>query len=250
LAAGRGREGFAFKRRACSLTEGLKPPRPGSLPLGGIINCSSLAFSFAEQTAPLGSFLRTKFAERGTDLAQFFAPVERKIQGLDANVAAVSAKLVAQMGLPKNLSESHVSSMQFCNLTSLAYETDKKLPARQKLWHWVVKALRGLKPVPGPYHYLVDEVQCYDISYLFKRLCQVLEQITICSLDDELEAVIKLDFLPAKQNIFSYFADLRRAVKKLHDINEKLPQKARIVLPDAYLRSRLVRAARQVGVFM
>ena len=30
----------------------------------------------------------------------------------------------------------------------------------------------------------------YDISYLFKRLCQVLEQVTIGSLDDELEAVI------------------------------------------------------------
>ena len=87
------------------------------------------------------------------------------------------------------------------------------------------------------------------MKYLFKRLCQVLEQVTICSLDDELEAVIKLDFKPHSQNIFSYYADLRKAVKRLHDVNERLPESARIVLPNAYLRSRLVRAARQVAVF-
>jgi hypothetical protein len=92
-------------------------------------------------------------------------------------------------------------------------------------------------------------VQRYDIQYLFKRLCQVLEQVTICSLDDELEAVIKLDYKPQTHTIFTYYAELRKAVKRLHDVNDRLPESARIVLPDAYLRSRLVRAARQVPVF-
>ena len=101
----------------------------------------------------------------------------------------------------------------------------------------------------APYHYLVDEVDMYDISYLFKRLVDVLEQITICSLDDELEAIIKMDYKPAKQNIFSYVGDLKKAIKRLNDINERLPEKGRIMLPDSYLRSRLVRAARQVPVY-
>jgi hypothetical protein len=112
----------------------------------------------------------------------------------------------------------------------------------------MVKSLRGSRSVPGAFHYLVDEVQVYDISYLYKRLSQVLDQVTICSLDDELEAVIKLDFEPQSQNIFSYFADLRRAVKRLHELNDSLPEAARITLPDAYLRGRLIRAARQVPV--
>ena len=84
----------------------------------------------------------------------------------------------------------------------MEYEEDRKLPAHQKLWTWLVKSLRGSKPAPAPYHYLVDEVDMYDISYLFKRLVDVLEQITICSLDDELEVIIKMDYKPTKQNIF------------------------------------------------
>ena len=89
----------------------------------------------------------------------------------------------------------------------------------------------------------------YDISYLFKRMVDVLEQITICSLDDKLEDVIKMDYKPSKQNIFSYLGDLKRAIKKLNDINERLPAAGRIVLSDSYVRSRLIRAARQVPVY-
>ena len=104
----------------------------------------------------------------------------------------------------------------------------------------MVKSLRGTNSkTPGPFHYLVDEVQMYDCSYLFKRLIDVLEQITICSLDDELENVFKIDYKPHSQNIFSYLGDLREAIQRLHDINERLPEKGRIILPDSYVRSRL-----------
>jgi len=117
------------------------------------------------------------------------------------------------------------------------------------LWSWIVRSLRGNKATIGPFHYLVDEVQIYDIALLFKRLVEVLEQITICSLDDELEIVIKMDYNPSKQNVFSYLGDLRKAVKRLHDFGERLPESGRIILPDSYIRSRLVRAARQVPVY-
>jgi hypothetical protein len=89
----------------------------------------------------------------------------------------------------------------------------------------------------------------YDIGLLFKRLVEVLEQITICSLDDELENVIKMDYNPQKQNVFSYLGDLRKAVRRLHELGERLPESGRIELPDSYIRSRLVRAARQVPVY-
>ena len=89
----------------------------------------------------------------------------------------------------------------------------------------------------------------YDISYLFKRLVDVLDQITICSLDDELEIIIKMDYISQTQNIFSYLGDLRKAIKRLNSINERLPEGGRIILPDSYVRSRLIRAARQVPIY-
>ena len=79
----------------------------------------------------------------------------------------------------------------------------------------VVVAVLAWSSLDPQYYYLVDEVKPYDISYLFKRLCQVLEQVTICSLDDELEAVIRVEFNPQTQNIFSFVTDLRKAMKRL-----------------------------------
>jgi hypothetical protein len=188
---------------------------------------------------------------KGHDLSQYFPSTEKRIagDGVESKTSQLSAKLLGLLDLPRNVSEFHDCSLQFCNLATVEFEPERKLPARQKFWAWFVRALRGPKTAAGPYYYLVDEVQRYDIAYLFKRLCQVLEQVTICSLDDELEGVIKLDFKPQTQNIFAYYADLRKAVKRLHDVNDRLPESARVVLPDAYLRSRMVRAARQVPVF-
>jgi len=67
--------------------------------------------------------------------------------------------------------------------------------------------------------------------------------------DDELEIIIKMDYKPQTQNIFSYLGDLRKAIKRLNAINERLPEEGRIILPDSYVRSRLVRAARQVPIY-
>ena len=186
----------------------------------------------------------------GVNLNQYFPPIDKTAagDGLISKSSTLGMKLVGLLGRPKSLTET-ISSVQFCCLTTVEFEHERRLPSRQKLWSWMVRSLRGNKPAPGPYHYLVDEVQTYDISYLFKRLIDVLEQVTICSLDDELEAIIKMDFKPASQNIFSYLGELKKAIKRLNDINDRLPQEGRIVLPDSYIRSRLVRAARQVPVY-
>ena len=169
--------------------------------------------------------------------------------GGESKASDLSRKLVDLLDFPKNISEYIQPTLLFCNLRTVEFEPEKKLPARQKMWSWFLKCLRGPRTIPGQYYYLVDEVKPYDISYLFKRLCQVLEQVTICSLDDELEAVIKVEFNPQTQNIFSFIADLRKAIKRLHDLNERLPKEGQLNLPDTYLRSRMVRAARQVPVY-
>jgi transposase InsO family protein len=188
---------------------------------------------------------------KGTNLADYFPAIEKTGagDGNESKTSALGAKLVGLLGLPKNIGDYIRPNVQFCCLNTVEFEADRKLPARQKLWSWLIRSLRGNKATPGPYHYLVDEVQMYDISLLFKRLVDVLEQITICSLDDELECVIKMDYKPQSQNIFSYLGDLRKAIKRLHDLNERLPEGGGIVLPDSYVRSRLIRAARQVPVY-
>ena len=188
--------------------------------------------------------------DKGTDLAAFFPIVEKTGagDGKISKTSALGAKLVGLLSRPTTMDDLKPSAI-FCCLSMVEFEDERRLPARQKLWNWLVRSLRGTRSTPGPYHYLIDEIQVYDISYLFKRLVDVLDQITICSLDDELETIIKMDYKPQTQNIFSYLGDLRKAIKRLHDINERLPESGRIHLPDSYVRSRLIRAARQVPVY-
>ena len=151
--------------------------------------------------------------------------------------------------VPKACSENIRNDVQYCCLSTVEIEDVRRLPARQKMWSWITKSLKGNRAAVGPYHYLVDEVKAYDIAALFKRLVGVLEQITICSLDDELEKVLTVVFDPSKQNVFSYLRELRKAIKGLHDLNERLLQNHRIVLPDAFVKSRLIRAAKQVPTY-
>ena len=120
----------------------------------------------------------------GTPLQDYFPQVEKKSagDGSYSKTSLLGQKLVATLKLPKNLGDLRPST-QFCCLSTVEFEDDRRLPARQRMWSWMVRSLRGNRQSAGPYHYLVDEVQMYDISHLFKRLLNVLEQITICSLD-------------------------------------------------------------------
>ena len=160
-----------------------------------------------------------------------------------------SRQLIKLLGFPKNLGEYINPSMKFCNLNKLEFEPDSKLPARQKMWAWMVKCLQGPKSVPGPYFYLTQQCLPYDISFLFKKLLSILETVTICSLDDEVYNVTHMDFNPGTQDLFAYLEDLRRAVRRLEDLNERLPEDGRVILSETYIRSRLVRAARQVPMY-
>src|SRR5688572_3424831 len=121
---------------------------------------------------------------KGVQLATYFVDDKKtNIEGKEVGTSELGAKLIASLGLPKNMGEYIQPGLRFCVLNTVEFESDRKLPARQKLWNWLLKCLRGPKLAVGSYYYLIDEVKPYDISHLFKRLCQVLEQITICSLD-------------------------------------------------------------------
>ena len=166
----------------------------------------------------------------------------------DIAVNETSKKLLKLLGIPRTLGSAY-STHRFCNLNKLEFEPDSKLPARQKLWTWFVKCLQGPKSTPGPYFYLTNQVDIYDISQLFKRLLQVLETVTICSLDDEVYNVTHLEFDPSSQDLFGYVEELRIAMERLRDLNEKLPEEGRVVLSETYVRSRVVRAARQIPAY-
>lgn len=69
-------------------------------------------------------------------------------------------------------------------------------PARQKMWWWIVRGLQGPKSTPGPYFYLTQQVNTFDIQRLVKRLTDVLEVLTMCSLAYEVKSVTHLEFDP------------------------------------------------------
>ena len=189
--------------------------------------------------------------DKGENLDEIFKlPVVSFGENKHAEVGGdKSRKLMKLLGFPKNMGEYITPSIRFCNLNKLEFEPESKLPARQKMWSWMLKCLHGQKSMPGPYYYITQQCTPYDISFLFKRLLDVLETVTICSLDDEVYNVTHLDFDPTKQDLFSYLEDLRRAVRRLGDLNERLPDEGRVILSETYIRSRLVRAARQIPVY-
>ena len=55
--------------------------------------------------------------------------------------------------------------------------------------------------------------------------------------------------IPATRAIFGYFEDLRRALARLNDFNDRIPEAGRVLLSETYIRSKLIRAARQLPVF-
>ena len=111
----------------------------------------------------------------GTNLQDYFPQVEKKTagDGSYSKTSILGQKLVATLKLPKNLGDLRPSTL-FCCLSTVEFEDERKLPARQRMWSWITRSLRGNRQSAGPYHYLLDEVQMYDISHLFKRLINVL----------------------------------------------------------------------------
>lgn len=183
------------------------------------------------------------------ELEAVFEPPTKELGDVKLDVGKASTTFMNILGYPKSLGEYIQPSPIFCNLKKLEYEPEGKLPARQKFWTWFVSALHGPGTTPGPFYYLTKQMPMYDIAHLFKKLYKQLEVITICSLDDEVYGVTHLDFDPNKQDLFAYIEDLRRAMRRLEDLNERLPDHGRVIFSEAYLRTRLIRAARQVPMF-
>ena len=94
----------------------------------------------------------------GTPLQDYFPQVEKKSagDGSYSKTSLLGQKLVATLKLPKNLGDLRPSTL-FCCLSTVEFEVDQRLPARQKMWSWMVRSLRGNRQSAGPYHYLVDE---------------------------------------------------------------------------------------------
>jgi len=102
-----------------------------------------------------------------------FPQVEGKVLGPDAKQVFIDL-----LGFPKNMGEYIKPSLRFCNIERMEFEPEQKLPARQKLWSWIGKCLFGPKAQAGPFYYLTHQCTIYDISYLFKRLWDVMETVT------------------------------------------------------------------------
>jgi hypothetical protein len=183
--------------------------------------------------------------DSGEKIDDLFPPPAVMVAEQKIEVGDTSRKWLKLLGMPK-MGNNQSYSQKFCNLNTLQFEPDSKLPARQKLWSWFVKCLQGEKSTPGPFYYLVNQVPVYDISHLYKRLVQVMDIVTICSLDDEVYNVTHLDFEPKRHDLFGYVEELRVAMTRLDDVNSKLPENGRVILSETYLRSRIIRAARQI----
>ena len=99
----------------------------------------------------------------GTPLQDYFSQVKKRSagDGSYSKTSLLGQKLVATLKLPKNLGDLRPSTL-FCCLSTVEFKDDRRLPARQKMWSWMVRSLRGNRQSAGPYHYLVDEVQMYD----------------------------------------------------------------------------------------
>ena len=77
----------------------------------------------------------------GADLKKIF-PLPKMGVFVDGKVEAIEMNLIQMLGLPTSRNEKK-SSSHFCNLGTCELESDKKLPARQKFWNWMVKSLKS-----------------------------------------------------------------------------------------------------------
>ena len=141
------------------------------------------------------------------------------------------------------------ASTRFVNVLTGMLETSKQGVARQKLWNWMVKSLHGPRPTPGSYYYLVEQVDHSDVAALYQQLIRVIDTPTMVSQADDLAAVFLLPFDPRSQDIFNYYGEVKKLVKRVHDLNPLLPEESRIKLPDTIVRALLLRAMKTVPLY-
>ena len=91
----------------------------------------------------------------GHDMESIFPTLVKRSagDGIETTASTLASRLVASLGLPQNLGDSIRHDVQYCCL-SVEYEDDRRLPARQKMWTWLTKSLRGNRATVGPYRLL------------------------------------------------------------------------------------------------
>jgi hypothetical protein len=80
--------------------------------------------------------------------------LEAKDDGPAPPPVAMDARLLKIMGYSEQDFKFFQSTTKFVNVVTLEFEPSGHSAARQKLWTWMVKALKGNGVVSGPYHYL------------------------------------------------------------------------------------------------
>lgn len=165
------------------------------------------------------------------------------------NESKISSQVMKIMGYSESEVEYFQANTRFVNVLTGRVETQKDAIARQKLWHWMVKSLHGPRPAPGPYHYLLEEVAHSDVAALYQQLIRVIDTPTMVSQADDLAAVFQYTFNPQSQDIFNYYGEIKKLVRRVHDLNDRLPAECRILLPDTIVRALLLRAMRQVPLY-
>ena len=71
---------------------------------------------------------------------------------------------------------------------------------------------------------------------------------TILSQADELDAVLAVS-LATSGDIFKMHTDMRIALRRLHDMNESLFVKSHIVIPESFIRARLIKGMRGIPMY-
>ena len=162
---------------------------------------------------------------------------------------ALNPDILRIMGYSASDLEFFQPSIRFINVMTGIIEPVARSRMRHKLWTWMVRSLHGPKSSPGPYHYLVDEVDPLDVTALYQQLTRVIDTPTIVSQADDVAAVFLYTFNPQTQDIFAYLGEVRKLIKRVHELNDLLPERCRIVIPDTILRAQLLRAMKQVPLY-
>jgi hypothetical protein len=182
-------------------------------------------------------------AEADNDVASEAA---EEADGAESNL---SERIMKIMGYSESEVDYFQANIRFVNVLTGVLESPKDSIARQKLWSWMVKSLHGPHSTPGPYYYLAEQVTHTDVAALYQQLVRVIDTPTMVSQADDLAAVFFYKFDPQTQDIFSYYGEVKRLVRRVHDLNPHLPKECQIQLPDTIVRALLLRAMRSVPLY-
>ena len=95
----------------------------------------------------------------------------------------------------------------------------------------------------------MEEVTHSDVAALYQQLIRVIDTPTMVSQADDLAAVFQYPFNPQSQDIFNYYGEVKKLVRRVHDLNARLPVECCITLPDTIVRALLLRAMRLVPLY-